>query len=176
MKNAHQVVSSIMENEASLMADALYSYGQAMHDSWFSQQILSHQLLGLLQYASPTMLVESMHALLYAYSHPGTREGFAQLCLGLFGRDAIILLEEEPAVVSVDVYIQNDNFSLAIAQDNIALSEDLVLSELSLTEVTRDPKLFLEQFLPAGVILRELQVGSVNIQTMQMLRKKGVLL
>lgn len=154
--DALNAIKMVIAEEEALAVEALTAYGMAMHDAWFASKIRDEQMLGLLRYASPDMLIGSMHALLYAYAHPGTREGFCQLCLGLFGRDAIVIIDDEPAIVSVDVYIRNEAFYFAIAESGFAAAMGFALAEISLASLTSDPRSFLEQFLPAGVMLREL--------------------
>jgi hypothetical protein len=158
--SAQQAIDTVLDFLHKNMQASLKSYATAYNDAWFAQKIQEYNLLGLMQYATPDALVQSMHALLYAFSHPATREGFCQLCLGVFGQNAIVFIEDAPASVSIQISMQQNNYNFALADMfNFALSgADYATAGTSLGRITNDPKLFLQKFLPAGVILKGLQI------------------
>lgn len=127
---------------------------------WLAHALIRHQLLAYLEYATPAMLVESMHALFYAFQHSGSREGLAQLCLGLFGHDALVILDDTPNTVSLDITVTNEAFYASLVNPSYSMTnQQYTLVSISLATLSSNPLQFLQQFLPAGVVLQRLDIG-----------------
>ncbi|NIZ41399.1 hypothetical protein PVA45_07760 (plasmid) [Entomospira entomophila] len=155
---SHEAVDQLTQILHSDIQHLLDAYKQAPHHLWFAMAIRDHQLLALLHYATLQMLPASLHALLYAYAHPGTREAIAQLCLGLFGDDALVIIVEEPAIVRLDIAIGNENFFFTLAEEESALAEIWALADFNLESLTQNPRHFLQHFMPIGVLLAEVNL------------------
>jgi hypothetical protein len=158
--SAHQTVHQLISHLQAGTLASISGYGQAHTDPWFATKIRDLGLLSLLQYAGDEVLVQSMHAILYAFTHPGTREGFCQLCLGVFGKNSLIFLEDGPATLAVRISLQQNsyNFTLASLFGYALAGQEYAVAGTSLARITQDPKLFLQQFLPAGVVLKSLDI------------------
>ncbi|NIZ47607.1 hypothetical protein PVA44_06765 (plasmid) [Entomospira nematocerorum] len=156
--SSHDAVAQLMQSYHTKMHQVLDAYDQAPHHLWFAMSIRDHQLLSLLHYATLEMLPASLHALLYAYAHPGTREAIAQLCLGLFGEDALVIIVEEPAIVRLEITIRNENFFFALAEEETTLAEFWALADFNLESLTQNPRHFLQHFMPIGVLLAEVSI------------------
>lgn len=161
---SQQAVKNVINDLTHAQQASLYEYRNAMYHSWFASQIVSHELLALLRYASEESQVASMHALLYAYAHPGTREGLCQLCLGLFGSDSLVIVEEAPAQVYLKIAISNAGFFFTVLGQDASgevmsvVAGDFTVVAFSLQALSNDPIYFLRQFVPVGVILTGLEL------------------
>lgn len=152
----HAIVSPLFDtiiNDVNQLKDAI-------NHRWYANKIIEYNLLSYLAYAPQETVVEAMHALFYAFSHSGTREGLCQLCLGLFGRDATIIIDDEPNTVSITIQNANRNFDFAVADETltVASSHHAVAATSLQSIVGSNPSQFFKQFLPAGVILTSLKI------------------
>lgn len=168
----HAIVSPLFE----AMLTDLKELKNAPNHLWYAQTIAKYQLLGYLEYATPNMLVESMHALFYAFQHSGSREGLAQLCLGLFGHDALVIIDDQPNRVTLDVKVTNEAFFSTLVNPSYTMTnQQLTLVSISLATLSNNPLQFLQQFLPAGVILERLDIGIAhNPKFTKSYTRKGV--
>jgi hypothetical protein len=155
---AHLVFDEMMQQLAKPATQALKGYGKSFADAWLSQRLVEHNLLYYLDFVDKADLVSGMHALLYAYTYPGTYLALMQLSRALFGLDSLVIIDESPALVHLKVVVSNPKFFFAIGDYSHAVSEDFAVAEISLDYVSGDPHAFLQQFLPAGVILGTLEI------------------
>ncbi len=143
------------------LADSLAASAKASGHAWFAHAIAKNRLLAYLEFAPPESVVSSLNSLLYAFTHPGTREGLSQLCTGLFGLQSTVFLDDEPNQVGITITNSNDDFLKAIADKRYALSDGVYAQAGTSLEavVGTEPEMFFKQFLPAGVVLGHLDIS-----------------
>lgn len=135
---------------------------------WFVNMLVDQDLLSNLSFVQQQNRVKAMYHLLYAYAHPGTREALCRLCLGVFGEQSTVILDDDPMVIKIQ--IKNANLTFFYAHYNAAhgqiddeayaadLLHALAVRDLS-SVATTDPAVWFKQFIPPEVILAELKIG-----------------
>jgi len=134
---------------------------EAQNHPWFAQKIAGMRLLAYLEYAPRGEIVASMQSILYAFTHPGTREGLCRLCVGLFGQQSILILDETPNTLTINITNANQDLSFSVAEPTHAVAEPpYTVAGTSLSSVVgTDPYYFFKRFLPAGVVLLPLNIS-----------------
>jgi hypothetical protein len=133
----------------------------AVNHEWFSKNIAAFGLMAYLEFAPKEHFNQSMKSLAYAFKHAGTREALCQLCLGLFGLNSVIIIDESPNQISLKITNSNSNFNYTVANTDKALaSNDKAIAGTSLKTFTdNDPLAFFKLFIPAGVVLTGLEIS-----------------
>lgn len=138
------------------------AYALGRYDPWFAHAIQHYRLLAYLEYANTQALSESLHAFIYAFNHPATRESLSQLCLGLFGSTSRIIIEATPAKINLTIEVYNENFFFALSDGQFALAQESSLADINITRITYNPFLLLREFIPAGYILEAVTIIPKN--------------
>jgi hypothetical protein len=143
------------------LINSLSNSAEASGHAWFARALAQNRLLAYLEFAPAESVVSSLNSLLYAFTHPGTREGLCQLCVGLFGLQSVVLLDDYPNQVGITITNSNDDFLKAVADQTHAISDGIYAQAgTSLQEVvSSDPQYFFKRFLPAGVVIKSINIS-----------------
>ncbi len=158
----HQITKALNES----LFEEIKALAGYRKNVWFWKEVMRRNLLRFLEFAVEPTLVGTAENLLYAYTYSGTMEGIIRLSKGLFGdRSIIIVDDQDPAVIDIQIQNANTNFLYALAQQDytLAIEEQFAAASSDLADVVSyDPLQFFRNFLTPGRVLRSLDINTLE--------------
>lgn len=132
----------------------------------FWRQVRREKLVNLLEFTPAEQAYQAAEAIIYAYTHAGSREALCRLCTGLFGDEAVTIIDDFNPCVIASISVSNANKELlyALAESvDAAIASGMPATAYAHTDVTSlvgyDPLNFFRLFLKPGTSLAAISIN-----------------